>query len=352
MALPNNQPVPTLGLIELSSIAKGLLVCDFMMKKAEVDLLRAGPVGCGKFMIHVTGPEADLLEAVEEGRDKADTYLVSWTFIPNLHPQVLAALQGRRSSMTRTAALGIIEGRALAALVHAADLAVKTTAVDLLELTFDLDLGGKGFFTLAGDLAEVEAALFEAETELALGGGFVQVGVECIGFQLEILLKRGQRRCGVLNRPTQSIPARLVADGVGHGHAARLIGQHDERRLGQAVADGGRHERRSAWRGNRHRQPVPQDELGRAPRYTGWTCQYRTAIQVTLEVLGEICRRSIAPARFGAKRGERDAVELTMESLTDAARALSAECVAHLIGDYRAWPRRRRGALGQCHRCR
>ena len=78
MALPNNQTVPTLGLIELSSIAKGLLVCDFMMKKAEVDLLRAGPVGCGKFMIHVTGPEADLLEAVEEGRDKAEAVLVSW----------------------------------------------------------------------------------------------------------------------------------------------------------------------------------------------------------------------------------------------------------------------------------
>ena len=173
MANPSNTPVPTLGLIELCSIAKGLMVTDLMLKKAEVRLLRAGPVGCGKFMIHLTGDEADLQEAVEEGRRHADPYLVSWTYIPNLHPQVLAALQGRKSPELATDALGIVEAQSLAALVQAADRAVKMTAVRLLELTFDLDLGGKGYFTLTGDLSEVEAALAAAETHLRHENAFI-----------------------------------------------------------------------------------------------------------------------------------------------------------------------------------
>ncbi len=172
MAIPI--PVPTLGILELSSIAKGLMVCDLMLKKADVSLLQAGPVGCGKFLICLTGGEADLLEALEEGRDRAEPFLVSWTYLPNLHAQVLAALQGTRSEVIPTDALGILEGQALAALVQAADRAVKTTDVRLLELTFDLDLGGKGYFTLTGDLAEVEAALAAAEALLRSEGSFVQ----------------------------------------------------------------------------------------------------------------------------------------------------------------------------------
>lgn len=174
MATPKTKPVPTLGIIELSSIAKGLMVTDLMLKKADVRLLRAGPVGSGKFLIQVTGKEADLQEAVEEGRDKADPCLVSWTFIPNLHAQVLSALQGKRSLKVPTDALGIVEAQALAALIQAADRAVKTTAVRLLELTFDLDMGGKGYFTLTGDLAEVEAAVATAESLLRKEGAFIQ----------------------------------------------------------------------------------------------------------------------------------------------------------------------------------
>lgn len=51
MAPPTTHPAPTLGIIELSSIAKGLLVCDLMLKKAEVRLLRSGPVGCGQWVV-------------------------------------------------------------------------------------------------------------------------------------------------------------------------------------------------------------------------------------------------------------------------------------------------------------
>lgn len=153
----------TLGIVELSSIAKGLAVCDRMLKKAQIEVLRAAPVGCGKFLILVTGPEADLQESVQEGEQSADDFLVGWTFIANLHPMVHAALQRRGGAPAEVDAIGIFESASLAALVRAADGAAKVASIRILELTFDLDLGGKGYFTLTGALSEVEAALEAAE---------------------------------------------------------------------------------------------------------------------------------------------------------------------------------------------
>jgi microcompartment protein CcmL/EutN len=163
----------TLGIVELSSIAKGLAVCDRMLKKAQIEVLRAAPVGCGKFLILVTGPEADLQESVQEGEQSADDFLVGWTFIANLHPMVHAALQRRGGAPAEVDAIGIFESASLAALVRAADGAAKVASVRILELTFDLDLGGKGFVTLTGSLHDVEIALDHAERHLSREGAFV-----------------------------------------------------------------------------------------------------------------------------------------------------------------------------------
>jgi microcompartment protein CcmL/EutN len=151
--------IPTLGILELASIARGLVVSDAILKKASVRLLRAAPVGSGKFLVILTGPEGDLLEAVEEGRGAGDLHLVGWTCIPNIHPQVVRALARQAPPRISLDAVGVLESSSLAALVQAADASLKMAAVELLELTYDLDLGGKGFLTLSGPLAEVEAAL-------------------------------------------------------------------------------------------------------------------------------------------------------------------------------------------------
>ena len=42
-----------------------------------------------------------------------------------------------------------------------------------MELTFDLDLGGKGYFTITGELAEVLSAVEAAEHQLRSDGAFV-----------------------------------------------------------------------------------------------------------------------------------------------------------------------------------
>lgn len=162
----SDQMIPTLGVIELSSVARGLVACDAMLKKAHVRLLRAAPVGSGKFIVLLTGSEADLEEAVAEGRTVADEHLLGWTCIPNIDPQVVDALRRLRGRAESLDAVGILEGDGLVSAIRAADVAVKAAGVRLLELTFDLDLGGKAFFTLTGDLSELQAALDAGERQL------------------------------------------------------------------------------------------------------------------------------------------------------------------------------------------
>lgn len=157
MSLPRE--LPTLGILELTSVARGLAVCDRMVKKAQVDVLYARPVGSGKYLLLLTGSEADLEEAVTEGCAVADPFLLSWSLLPHLHREVAAALQRKGGVAAPMDAVGILESTSLSALVRGTDAAVKTADVRILELTFDLDLGGKGYVTFTGPLHDVEAAL-------------------------------------------------------------------------------------------------------------------------------------------------------------------------------------------------
>jgi microcompartment protein CcmL/EutN len=165
--------IPTLGALELSSVARGLVVCDAMLKKANVRLLRATPLASGKFLVLLTGDEADLEEAVQEGQLLSDPHLVGWTCIPNIHPQVVDALRRRTVAEVPLDAVGVLEATSLVSALRSSDLAVKAAGVQLLELTFHLDLGGKAFFTITGDLSEVTAALEAGAAQLRADGAFV-----------------------------------------------------------------------------------------------------------------------------------------------------------------------------------
>ena len=88
---------PAIGLIELSSIARGLRTVDDMIKKAPINVLMSKTVSPGKFIILVTGDVASVDESMREGNQTADSYLVDHLFIPQIHPQVLPGIQSRFS---------------------------------------------------------------------------------------------------------------------------------------------------------------------------------------------------------------------------------------------------------------
>lgn len=147
-----------IGGIELSSVAKGLEAADAMLKASNINLVLSRSVCPGKYLVLISGDVGDVNAAVEAGASKAAHALVDSFVIPNIHPDVFPAIEGT-TVPEGLGALGIIEAFSVAALVEAADAAVKAAPVKLLEIRLAMALGGKAFVTLTGSVAAVETAV-------------------------------------------------------------------------------------------------------------------------------------------------------------------------------------------------
>lgn len=155
---PAVNPFPAISLLEFSSIAVGIDAGDAMAKRAPISVLHAGSVHPGKYLVLVGGPVADVEEAVQAGRDAGSSALLDVVLLPDVHPDVLAAIGGARRRGNGEA-LGVIETPTAAAIIDAADAGVKGARVRLLELRLADGLGGKGYLLFDGLVADVEAAL-------------------------------------------------------------------------------------------------------------------------------------------------------------------------------------------------
>jgi len=149
---------PAIALLEFSSIAKGIEAGDAMIKRAPLQVIRAGTVHPGKYLVLVGGLTADVEEAMEAGRDVAGAAVVDVVFLPDVHPDVVASIGGARRQDPGEA-LGVIETPTVATTIDAADAGVKGALVTIRDLRLADDLGGKGYVLFGGELAEVEAAV-------------------------------------------------------------------------------------------------------------------------------------------------------------------------------------------------
>ncbi len=150
--------VTALGFVETRSIARGMEVADAMAKTADVDLRIAMPTCPGKYLVAVSGLVAAVRQAVEAGVRTASDTLTDHTVIPSVHEDVVPAL-GAVSSVDQVESLGVIETFTMPAAVIAADQAVKTAQVRLLEVRLGRGLAGKAFVVLTGQVAAVRAAV-------------------------------------------------------------------------------------------------------------------------------------------------------------------------------------------------
>lgn len=149
---------PALGLIESSSIARGLKAADAMVKKSPINLARCYTVSPGKHLNIITGGVDEVLEAMREGEEITAPYIVDRLFLPQIHLSVLAALRGE-FSQNPPKSLGILEFLSVASTLLAADAATKAAEVELIELRLGAGLGGKGYFILSGELHMLEAGV-------------------------------------------------------------------------------------------------------------------------------------------------------------------------------------------------
>lgn len=165
-----------IGLIELTSIAAGYLVADTMLKSSNVKLLLSRSICSGKFMVLIGGDVAAVGAAIHAGCTVAKGCLIDQTVISKLHPDVFDAIS-RSRPVEPNGALGILESFNVATLIEAADVAVKSANVTLMEIRLAMALGGKAFATLTGDVSSVQAAVDAGRAVIAEAGVLVNAVV-------------------------------------------------------------------------------------------------------------------------------------------------------------------------------
>jgi microcompartment protein CcmL/EutN len=109
-----------IGMIELTSIARGIYATDLMIKTAYVEVVSATPVCPGKYIAIIRGDVAAVESSVAVGVETAAEYLVDSFILPNVHPAVFPAITAT-TMPDGMGALGIMEAFSLASMIIAAD---------------------------------------------------------------------------------------------------------------------------------------------------------------------------------------------------------------------------------------
>ena len=164
------QPHPALLLIELDSVAVGTELADAMIKRAPVDTLRAGTVQPGRFLILLGGSVAAVEEALTAANMRRSEENIDELFLPDVHPDVYESVAGKRRQ-NEGDALGVIETSSMSAVIRAADSALKTANVELIEIRLGDGLGGKGIALFSGNLEDLQAAIEQGVASARRSGG-------------------------------------------------------------------------------------------------------------------------------------------------------------------------------------
>ncbi len=147
-----------IGMVELSSIARGIETSDYMVKAARVELIRSSTVCPGKYIVIVSGDTGDVKASMASGLARGEGFVVDSLLISNVHEQLFPALAGA-VEVTKPQAVGVVEFYSVASAILAADRAAKAAQITLIEVRIGYAIGGKGFVTLTGDVGAVRAAV-------------------------------------------------------------------------------------------------------------------------------------------------------------------------------------------------
>ncbi len=150
---------PAIAIIEFRDIAVGIYSTDAMLKRAPISLVKSGIISRGRYLTLIGGTTASVEESFSEGLITGGDNVLDHVILPDVHPQVHDAVLGHRNPIS-TGAIGIIETPTASSNVRAAELALKGTSVNLIEMRLaDTSLSGKGVSIYRGELPDIEAAM-------------------------------------------------------------------------------------------------------------------------------------------------------------------------------------------------
>ena len=162
--------------VELTSIARGFVVADIMLKSGNVKLLYASPICPGKYLIMIGGFVGAVNNALKAGVDVGSEMIDDFALIPNVHRDVFPAI-ARATNMSGFSAMGVIETMSAPAAIEGADAAVKAARIHLVEIRLGRGMGAKSIFLFTGDMSDIKTAADAAETVIAEKGLLVDVSI-------------------------------------------------------------------------------------------------------------------------------------------------------------------------------
>lgn len=165
-----------IGMVELTSIARGIYTADQMIKATDVEIVTAASACPGKYISIIHGDVAAVSESVSIGEKYAGEFLVDSIVIPNVSPSVFPAITAT-TMPEKIRALGIMEAFSLATMIITADAVLKSADLQAIELRLGNGLGGKAYFTFTGDVAAVETGVEAGRAIAKMKGLFVNAEV-------------------------------------------------------------------------------------------------------------------------------------------------------------------------------
>ena len=156
-----------IGMVELNSIARGIETSDYMVKAAQVELIRSSTVCPGKYLILISGDTGDVKASMAEGVKRGGECVVDTLLLPNVHPQLIPAIS-MTTQPPALGAVGVLEFYSVASAITAADVAAKAANITLIGVRLGYALGGTGYVTLTGDVGAVRAAVAAAARDAQL----------------------------------------------------------------------------------------------------------------------------------------------------------------------------------------
>ena len=165
-----------IGMIEFKTVASGITAADQMVKTSDVELLEAQAVCPGKYIALIAGDLSAVKAAVDRAAKTRPDELIDSFVRGNPDESIFPAIYGS-SHVEDVNALGILETYDAASIIVAADIAAKTSMIDLIELRLSRGMCGKSYLLLTGEIAAVQAAIETAKKGAGEGGMFLDSAV-------------------------------------------------------------------------------------------------------------------------------------------------------------------------------
>ncbi len=165
-----------LAMAEFMTVSTGIKAADMMIKTAEVKVIEAEVVCPGKYIILIEGELSAVRASVDTVSGMFSDKLIDSFVLGNPHDSIFPAIYGS-CEVENKRALGVLETYSAASIIKAADIAAKTSIVDLIELRVARGMCGKSYMLITGEVAAVEAAIERAKAETADGTMFLDSSV-------------------------------------------------------------------------------------------------------------------------------------------------------------------------------